>query len=67
MILVTNDNPYGLMVVLSYMCRIVHKAMLERLVGVKVAIRRNEVQVQDESTRKAHMLEACHSYVLMDM
>ena len=66
-VLVINDNPYGLMVALSYMCRSCPQAMLERLVGVKVAIRRNEVQVQDESTRRAHMLEACHSYVFMDM
>ena len=34
--------------------------MLEPYVGFKVAIRRNEVQVQDELTRRDHMLEACH-------
>jgi hypothetical protein len=36
--------------------------MLEPYVGYKVTIRRNKVQVEDKSTRRDHMLEACHSY-----
>ena len=35
--------------------------MLEPYGGVKVE-RRNEVQVQDEPSRRDHMLEACHPY-----
>jgi hypothetical protein len=36
--------------------------MLEPYIGFKFAIRRNKVQVQDEPTRRDHMLEACLSY-----
>ena len=38
--------------------------MLEPYVGFKVAIRRNEMQVQDEHTRRDHMLESFHLYVV---
>jgi hypothetical protein len=39
-VLVINDNPYGLMVALSYMCRTCPQTMLEPYVGFKVVIRR---------------------------
>jgi hypothetical protein len=39
-ILVINDNPYELMVALSYMCRTCPLTMLEPYVGFKVVRRR---------------------------
>jgi hypothetical protein len=35
-VLVINDNPYGLMVALSYICRTCSSTMLEPFVGFKV-------------------------------
>jgi hypothetical protein len=46
-VLVINDNSYGLIFALCNMRRSYPYAMLEQYVGFKVAIRRNEVQVKD--------------------
>jgi hypothetical protein len=61
-VLLINDNTYALMIALSYICRSCPKEMFEPYVGFKVAIRRNKVQVQDEPTRRDHILEAFQSY-----
>ena len=62
MVLVINDNLYGLMCVLSYTYRICPLASLGACVGFKVdeMIRRCDDQAQNAPSIEDLMFEACH-------
>ena len=61
-VLVINDNLYGLMCVLSYTCRICPLASLGACVGFKVdeMRRRCDVQAQNAPSIVDLMFDACH-------
>ena len=61
-VLVINDNLYGLMCVLSYTCRICPLASLGACVGFKVdeLRRRCVVQAQNAPSIEDLMFDACH-------
>ena len=61
-VLVINDNLYGLMCVLSYTCRICPLASLGACVGFKVGEmrRRCDEQAQNAPSIEDLMFEACH-------
>ena len=59
MVLVINDNLYGLMCVLSYTCRICPLASLGACVGFKVD-ERYVVEAQNAPSIEDLIFEACH-------